>query len=156
MSCNYRLLYWLAVTVNLTVKILRRWLKWSCETPPEQYLPNPCSTPEKSSVISAANAAVVQAVCKSLKRKRGDYNHYSSEQRYKMAKYAVENGVMKASIHFSKVLGKPVNESGIGTMKKSYILKKVKTESEEFPDGLPCDKCGRPTLLSTFEEDIIN
>ena len=59
----------------------------------------------------------------SLKRKRGKYNHYSAEHRYKMAKYAVENGVMKASKHFSKVLGKPVNESSIRTMKKSYILK---------------------------------
>uniref|UniRef100_A0A8W8KNW3 DDE-1 domain-containing protein n=1 Tax=Magallana gigas TaxID=29159 RepID=A0A8W8KNW3_MAGGI len=52
---------------------------------------------------------------KSLKRKRGEYNHYSAEQRYKMAKYAVENG-----------------------------------------DGLPCDKRGRPTLLGTFVEDVID
>ena len=136
--------------------MLRRWLKSSCETPHDEYLPNPCLTPEKSVEISAANGAVVQAVSKSLKRKRGKYNHYSAEQRYKMAKYAVENGVMKASKHFSKVLGKPVNESSIRTMKKSYILKKVTTESDEFQDGLPCNKRGRPTLLGTFEEDVID
>lgn len=73
-----------------------------------------------------------------------------------MAKYAVENGVMKASKHFSKVLGKPVNESSIRTMKKSYILKKVTTESDEFQDGLQCDKRGRPILLGTFEKDVID
>lgn len=136
--------------------MLRRWLKSSCETPHDEYLPNPCLTPEKSVEISAANWAVVQAMSKSLKRKRGEYNHYSAEQRYKMAKYAVENGVMKASKDFSKVLGKPENETSIRTMKKSFILKKVTTESDEFQDGLPCDKRGRPTLLGTFVEDVID
>lgn len=107
--------------------------------------------------ISAANGAVVQAMSKSLKKKRGEYNHYSAEQRYKMAKYAVENGVMKASKHFSKVLGKPVNETSIRTIKKSFILKKVtKNRMDEFQDGLPCDKRGRPTLLGTFVEDVID
>ena len=43
------------------------------------------------------------------KRKRGEYNH--SEQRAKMARYAVEHGVARAARHFSWKLSKNVNES---------------------------------------------
>ena len=65
--------------------------------PPEQYLPEPCQTPEKASEYAAANFEVLETITTSArKRKRGEYNHYSPDQRYKMAKYAVENGVSKA------------------------------------------------------------
>lgn len=74
------------------------------------------------------------------KRKHGEYNHYSAEQRYKIAKYAVENSFMKASKHFSTVMGKQINKIGIRAMKKSYILKRATSGCEELIDGLQCDK----------------
>ena len=67
--------------------MLRRWLKSYVETPPpEQYLPEPCQTPEKASEYVAANFEVLETITTSArKQKRGEYNHYSPDQRYKMA-----------------------------------------------------------------------
>jgi hypothetical protein len=56
-----------------------------------------------------ANAEVEKIL--TTKRKRGEYNPYDSEQRAKMARYAVEHGVARAAKHFSWKLSKNVNES---------------------------------------------
>ena len=75
-----------------------------------------------TSEYAAANLEVLETITTSArKRKRGEYNHYSPDQRYKIAKYAVENGVSKAAKHFSKHLGKNINESSIRTIKKAYL-----------------------------------
>ena len=90
---------------RITFNMLRRWLKSGVETPlPEQYLPEPCQTPEKASEYAAANFEVLETITTSArKRKRGEYNHYSPDQRYKMAKYAVENRVSKAAKIFLNI-----------------------------------------------------
>ena len=69
--------------------MLRRWLKSGMETPPpEQYLPEPCQTPEKACEYAAANYEVLETIATSArKRKRGEFIHHSPEQRYKMATY---------------------------------------------------------------------
>ena len=89
---------------RIAFNMLRRWSKPDVETPPpEQYLSEPCQTPGKASEYSYVNFEVLETINTSARKgKRGDYNHYSSDQRYKMAKYAVENEVSKATIHFSK------------------------------------------------------
>ena len=60
--------------------MLRRWLKSGVETPPpEQYLPEPCQTPEKACKYAAATChfEVLETITTSArKRKRGEYNHY--------------------------------------------------------------------------------
>ncbi|XP_033758148.1 uncharacterized protein LOC117340497 [Pecten maximus] len=53
------------------------------------------------------------------KRKRGDYGSYSPEQRAKMAKYTIDNGPAKAAKHFTKILGRPINESTLRSIKNN-------------------------------------
>ena len=72
---------------RIALNMLRRWLKSGVETPPpEQYLSEPCQTPEKASEYAAANFEVLETITTSArKQKRGEYNHYSPDQQYKMA-----------------------------------------------------------------------
>ena len=97
---------------RIALNMLRRWLKSGVETPPpDQYLSEQCQTPEKASEYAAANFEVLETITTSArKQKRGEYNHYSPDQQYKMAKYAVENRVSKAAKHFSKHLGKTLTK----------------------------------------------
>ena len=134
---------------RITFNMLRRWLKSGVETPlPEQYLPEPCQTPEKASEYAAANFEVLETITTSArKQKRGEYNHYSPDQQYKMAKYAVENRVSKAAKHFSKHLGKNINESSIRTIFK-------KTTKDDFSKGLECDKRCKTVMLGKFEDVV--
>ncbi|KAJ8304214.1 hypothetical protein KUTeg_017797 [Tegillarca granosa] len=123
--------------------MLKRWLNQSAKKAPEaDYLPNPRSadTPEKSLAIAAAYKCVLEAVSE-------DYNHYNSEQRLKIAKYAIENGVSKAAKHFSTVLKSKVNESSVRSIKSSCLLKikcgtitldETKLESKKTLESLQC------------------
>lgn len=54
------------------------------------------------------------------------YNSYDSAYRAKMARYAVDHGVVVAAGHFSKSLQKNVNESTIRNMKKEFLRIKKK------------------------------
>ena len=108
--------------------------------------PSHVKSPEKDSEYAAANFEVLETITTSArKRKRGEYNHYSPDQQYKMAKCAVENGVSKAAKDFSKHLGKNIHESSIRTIKKAYLLKKA--TKDDFSKGLECDKRGKPVML---------
>jgi len=49
------------------------------------------------------------------KRKRGTYNAFDSERRAKIARYAVDNGVMNAARRFT------VNESTVRNLKKQFL-----------------------------------
>ena len=94
--------------------MLKRWFIRPSETPPPSpILPDPrnAETPEKAENMVHANAEVEKIL--TTKRKRGEYNHYDSEQRAKMARYAVEHGVASAAKHFSGKLSKNVNESTV-------------------------------------------
>ena len=43
--------------------------------------------------------------------KRGKYNTYTPEERARIGKYAAENGATRAAKHFSKTMGRSINES---------------------------------------------
>lgn len=78
----------------------------------------------------------------SKKRKRGEYNHYDSEQRLKMAKYACEH-VSKAVRHFSTQTGKSINESTMRSLKKGYLLKlKIQSSDSDTEISLESQRRG--------------
>ena len=123
--------------------MLKRWLIQSKNLPPkESYLPDPrkADTPEKAERIVSANESVEKQIVSSSskKRKRGDYNHYDSEQKLKIAKYACEHGLSKAVKYFNSVFEKPINESTIRTFKKGYLLK-IKTQSSDSDSEICMD-----------------
>ena len=60
--------------------------------------------------------------------KRGQYSDYSPEQRLKIARYAIENGNSAAARHFSRALGKSLNEGTVRGMKASYLKQKKSTD----------------------------
>ena len=143
--------------------MLKRWLLRPSETPPPSpLLPDPrkAETPEKAQNMVYANAEVHKVM--SSKRKRGEYNHYDSEQRAKIARYAVEHGVARAAKHFTGKLCKNVNESTVWSLKKTY-MKMSKGESSTASDDT--DSCseitvmekkarGPPTLLGKYEKEV--
>ena len=45
------------------------------------------------------------------------YNDYSAKKTVDMGKYASENGAMKACMHFTRTLGKPVSKSTVRRVK---------------------------------------
>lgn len=68
--------------------------------------PNECRNNEEAMILECANSAVeiliddspANSPCSTpRKRKRGNYNYLDDEQRAKIAKLAVENGVAKAA-----------------------------------------------------------
>jgi hypothetical protein len=69
-----------------------------------------------------------KAATSNPKVKRNDYNQYDEVQRLKIARYAIDNGPAKASKHYSILLGKPVNESSVRSIRNKYI-KKMKAVS---------------------------
>ena len=85
--------------------MLRRWLD---QTPKKIGLPDPTkhSTPEKQKLTEELNDIVeVEYVAKtpgseSRKRKRGEYVHYTPEQKAKIARYTIEHGATRAARHF--------------------------------------------------------
>jgi transposase-like protein len=54
-------------------------------------------------------------------KKRGGYGKYSPEFRAKVAKYALENGDVKAVRHFSSQLDKKLNESVVRNWRGKYV-----------------------------------
>ena len=79
---------------------LLAWLKNSPK-PKTPGLPNPreCKTENEAETIVAANTSVDKLTSEesSKKRKRGEYQTYNETVRAKIAVYAVENGVMRAT-----------------------------------------------------------
>ena len=67
--------------------------------------------------------AEVHKVTSSLKRKRRNYNNYDSEQRAKIARYAIEHRVARAARHFTGKLGTKINESMVRSLKKKLFYK---------------------------------
>ena len=58
----------------------------------------------------------------SRKRKRGEYSHYDDETRAKIARYTIDNRVMKASRKFSAEHGSKVYESTVHGIRHSGSL----------------------------------
>ena len=92
-----------------------------------------CTTLSKSQQL--ADAKVLAATPPSSgKWKRGQYSDYSPDQWLKSARYAIENGNSAAARHFSRALGKSLNESTARGMKTSYLkLKKLIGEMKTLP-----------------------
>ena len=67
-----------------------------------------------------------------------------------MARYACQNGISVAALHFSKRLGHCVRNSTVHSIKAAYLveIKKLRIMGEETClDALPVKKQGRPPLL---------
>ena len=73
--------------------MLRQWLS---KTPKKVWLPDPDrhSTLEKQKLCEELIEIVDNAYAGSTfkKRKRGEYSHYTPEQKAKIARYAIDNG----------------------------------------------------------------
>jgi hypothetical protein len=90
--------------------------------------------PEKAENMVHANAEVEKIL--TTKRKRGEYSHYDSEQRAKMARYAVEHGVARIAKYFSEKLRKNVNESTVRSLKKQYLKLSKEIDSGSVTDDV--------------------
>ncbi|KAH3895017.1 hypothetical protein DPMN_019177 [Dreissena polymorpha] len=83
------------------------WLKTGpspTRSPSVPGLPDPANSESQKEAVTtqAANDAVEKVlVTESRNRKRGKYFNYDDEIRAKIARYAIDNGVAKASRHFS-------------------------------------------------------
>ena len=108
-----------------------RWLKKQSESDqePGPGLPSPAS-PLHETLNQVVNREYNASPSSGKKRKRGDYYRYSPEQKAKMARYAIMNGNSKAATHFSKVLGRKINESTIRGFKASYIIYRKKCQAK--------------------------
>ncbi|XP_063400328.1 uncharacterized protein LOC134684939 [Mytilus trossulus] len=120
---------------------LTQWLKTGSvktRTPVTPGLPDPaeCISTQDALIVQTANDAVDTVVsAPSRKRKRGDYINYDEETRAKIARYAVDNGVARASRKFTSDLGRKVSETTIRSMRDTYVKlkKKVGTELATLP-----------------------
>ena len=65
-----------------------------------------------------------------LKKKRGAYFVYSPEERFNIAKYAVENGTSRAVHHFKRKYPS-LNESTVRTFKAKYEREKKAARFEK-------------------------
>ncbi|VDI72619.1 Hypothetical predicted protein, partial [Mytilus galloprovincialis] len=111
---------------------LTQWLKTGSvktRTPVTPGLPDPadCISTQDALIVQTANDAVDTVVsAPSRKRKRGDYINYDEETRAKIARYAVDNGVARASRKFTSDLGRKVSETTIRSMRDTYVKLKKK------------------------------
>ena len=146
--------------------MLKRWHLRSSETPPPSPIlpvPRNAETPEKAENMVHANAEVEKILA--TKCKRGEYNHYDSEQRAKMARYAVEHGVARAAKYFSGKLSKNVNESTVRSLKKQYLKLSKEIDSGSTSDDVDSSGAikvmdrkprGPPTLLGKYEKEVVD
>lgn len=122
----------------------------------DEFLPDPEkeNSKEEAELCEFINDSL--ELPKTPKReKRGTYNVYSPEIRAKIGKYAVENGVMNASRHFTSELGSPVRESTIRNLKKAYMKSRDKTPCRRVLE-LPKGDRGRPLMLGKYDELVQN
>ncbi|XP_041364431.1 uncharacterized protein LOC121379845 [Gigantopelta aegis] len=109
---------------------LLSWLKNSPQ-PKTPGLPNPreSKTEIEAETIVAANTSVDKLTSEEnpKKRKRGEYQNYDENVRAKIAVYAIEKGVMKATRKFSTELNKKLSESTVRSMKKAFLKEQTRT-----------------------------
>ena len=92
----------------------------------------------------------------SRKRKLGEYRDYSPETRFKIARYAIENGNSRAAKHFSSVFERNINESTVRGFKVAYNRRRNLTKDfEKSPTlSLPRSPHGTPTKLGKYDEFV--
>ncbi|CAC5368608.1 unnamed protein product [Mytilus coruscus] len=124
-------------------------------TPVTPGLPDPadCNSTQDALIVQTANDAVDTVVsAPSRKRKRGDYNNYDDETRAKIARYAVDNGVARASRKFTSDLGRKVSETTIRSMRDTYVKLKKKVGTEVVT--IPHSPRGNPLLLGDLDTKV--
>ena len=121
--------------------MLKRWLK-NLPTAPDLPDPNKETDSKKQEICLASNLAILEATGgddplamesspRGQKRKRGQYKHYTPEERLKIGKYGSLHGTAAAVRHFNQVLGWKINESSVHDMVKDYKNKLAEVPAEE-------------------------
>ena len=97
--------------------------------------------------LDAANKEVRSSL--EDKKTRGKYNSYSPEEGAKIGKYAVENGAIRASRHFSKRFDRSISESTVRRFEAEYLQALARKRETKDPTVkmLPMKSQGRPLLL---------
>ena len=94
-----------------------------------------------SAAIESANREVQAVLDEAKSRKRGPYRKFSPKKRAEIGKFAVENGVLAAARKYSKVFGKPINESTVRQFKQAYLKERSrKRRTEHSEDDLVVDE----------------
>ena len=104
------------------------------------------SEPAHTAVNSAIKSVNI-ASTNSGKKRRGSYNHYTEEFRYKVAKFAAENKDFNALRQFSKDTDLTLSESTIQTWRYAYLNKLKQGNSEH--EKLEFENFGRPSRLNS-------
>lgn len=106
---------------------------------------------KSSQSVSSSEVTVTYKDIASANQK-GNYKHYTDEERYKIGKYAAENGNNWAAKKFS------VGESTVRLFKKKYLQHlhdRPATEEEcSAAKALPTKKRGRPALLGDVDVKV--
>ena len=89
------------------------------------------------------------------KKKRGAYFVYSPEERFNIAKYAVENGTSRAVHHFKRKYPS-LNENIVRTFKAKYQREKkaARIEKRQPLQKICFQLRGRPTMLGPIDEMV--
>ena len=84
--------------------------------------------------------------------KRKPYTKYSADKRFKIGKYASENGPIAAVRKFEKQFSN-MNESTARTFRKKYEpeLDDTKRQGRAKPTSVPLKQQGRPLLLGELD-----
>ncbi|KAH3738073.1 hypothetical protein DPMN_044683 [Dreissena polymorpha] len=134
------------------------WLKTGptpTSSPSVPGLPGPANSASQKEAVTtqAANDAVEKVlVTESRKRKRGEYFNYDDGIRAKIARYAIDNGVTKASRHFSADLAHNVSKTTVRSMRDQYV--KVKKQLGCDTTTLARSPRGAPTLLGAYDIEL--
>ena len=111
--------------------------------------------PLTSVIPPDANAAnrEVQAILDES-RKRGLYGKYTPKERAEVGRFAVENGILATVRKYTRVFGRPINESTVHTFKKAYLeeqprKRRAGNHDDCTVDELPLKKRGRPLLVGS-------
>ena len=89
------------------------------------------------------------------KKKRGAYFVYSPEERFNIAKYAVENGTSRAVHHFKRKYPS-LNETTVRTFKAKYEREKkaARTEKRQPLQKICSQPQGRQTMLGPIDKMV--
>ena len=147
-------------TVSTSILVVMSLLRWFSSASNRPSLPD--STAEKSKdkqlEIERANEkvlAVVQTQLGPRGRKRGgSYAVYSAEMRAKIGKFAAESGNKAAVVKFSRETGKPVSESTVRGLKKSYCDTLKRNRQGEPVTRLEHGLRGRPLKLGNLDAHV--
>ena len=117
------------------------------------------TSPDKADMIRIMNEVVGYNFMKKkeLRRKRGEYNNYSSEVRLRIGQYAAEHGIPATLKHFKKEFGRPVSDSTVRSLRRAYVtaMDKNKNESSNIKE-LPKKDRGRPLKLKEYDQEVLD